>query len=102
MTREEAVAKLVPRLIEHYNPIRIYLFGSTARGDYRDDSDLDFMVVLPDDAPQELFRSSHEIPKRDIPFEGQFHTWGDERFRSELPLRASFASTVVERREASL
>jgi predicted nucleotidyltransferase len=31
-----------------------HLFGSAARGDYGHDSDLDFCVVLPGDAPEEF------------------------------------------------
>lgn len=57
MTREEAIQEIVRRLVDHYHPERIYLFGSTARGDDGPDSDLDFCVVLPDDAPEELMRS---------------------------------------------
>jgi predicted nucleotidyltransferase len=43
-------------LVEFYQPIRIYLFGSVARGDDGPDSDLDFLVVVPDDAPDEKRR----------------------------------------------
>lgn len=53
MTRKEIVREVVARLIDYYRPERIYLIGSTARGDDRPDSDLDFVVVLPDDAPRE-------------------------------------------------
>ena len=56
MTREEAVAEITRRLVKHYQPERIYLFGSVARGDDTPDSDLDFLVVVPDDAPRELLR----------------------------------------------
>ena len=37
-------------------PVRVYLFGSAARGEAGPDSDFDFCVVLPDDAPQSLYR----------------------------------------------
>ncbi|MBY0507601.1 MAG: nucleotidyltransferase domain-containing protein [Bryobacteraceae bacterium] len=37
-------------------PIKIYLFGSYARGDAGPDSDFEFCVVLPDDAPAEFLR----------------------------------------------
>ena len=57
MTQEEAIQEITRRLIAYYQPERIYLFGSAARGDSGPDSDLDFCVVLPDDAPEELFRS---------------------------------------------
>jgi len=53
MTRDEAIAEITRRLVEFYAPVRIYLFGSVARGDDGPDSDLDFLVVVPDDAPAE-------------------------------------------------
>jgi predicted nucleotidyltransferase len=54
MTRDEAIAAITVRLVEFYHPERIYLFGSAARGDAGPDSDLDFCVVVPDDAPADL------------------------------------------------
>ena len=56
MTRQETIAEITRRLVEFYQPVRIYLFGSEARGDAGPDSDLDFCVVLPDDAPESLYR----------------------------------------------
>ena len=56
MTRDQAIAAITERLVEYYRPERIYLFGSEARGDAGPDSDLDFCVVVPDDAPAELLR----------------------------------------------
>jgi predicted nucleotidyltransferase len=53
MTREDTIREIVRRLVEYYQPERVYLIGSTARGEDRPDSDLDFVVVLPDDAPRE-------------------------------------------------
>ena len=50
-TREEAIEEITRRLIEYYAPERVYLFGSAVRGDMGPDSDLDFCVVLRDDAP---------------------------------------------------
>jgi len=63
MTQEETIQEITRRLVEYYHPERIYLFGSVARGDSGPDSDLDFCVVLPDDAPPELMRGS-EIYKK--------------------------------------
>jgi predicted nucleotidyltransferase len=56
MTRQETIDEITRRLVEFYRPVRIYLFGSEARGDTGADSDLDFCVVLPDDAPESLYR----------------------------------------------
>lgn len=51
MTREEAIVKATEVLVRCYAPERIYLIGSSARGDAAPGSDLDFVVVVPDDTP---------------------------------------------------
>jgi predicted nucleotidyltransferase len=56
MTKQEMIEEITRRLVEFYRPVRIYLFGSEARGEAGADSDLDFCVVLPDDAPESLYR----------------------------------------------
>ena len=56
MTRQETIDEITRRLVDYFHPERIYLFGSVARGDDGPDSDLDFGVVLPDDAPESLYR----------------------------------------------
>ena len=42
--------EIVRRLVETLHPLEIYLFGSHARGTPHKHSDLDFLVVVPDDA----------------------------------------------------
>ncbi len=56
MTRQETIEEVTRRLIEFCQPVRIYLFGSEARGESGPDSDLDFLVVVPDDAPEDVIR----------------------------------------------
>lgn len=51
--RDPLLAEIVRRLVAAYQPERIYLFGSKARGDAGPDSDYDLLVVAPDDAPAE-------------------------------------------------
>jgi predicted nucleotidyltransferase len=48
--RSPDLAAIVQRIVDCYRPERIYLFGSHARGDARDDSDYDLLVLVPDDA----------------------------------------------------
>ena len=84
MTRDQAIAEIARRLVDVCHPISIYLFGSAARGDCGPNSDLDFLVVVPDDAPDELFRTgklvralwgiswaADVIPWRKTDFEGR-------------------------------
>ena len=56
MTRLEAIAEITRRIVAECQPVRVYLFGSAARGEDGPDSDLDFLVVLPDDAPAAFIR----------------------------------------------
>ncbi|MFN0165111.1 MAG: nucleotidyltransferase domain-containing protein [Bryobacteraceae bacterium] len=68
MTREEAISKATEILVRCYSPERIYLIGSSARGDARPGSDLDFLIVVPDAAPHgslwgsKVHRQLWEIP----------------------------------------
>ena len=50
---DPALAEVVRRLIAAYDPERVYLFGSVARGDAGPDSDYDLLVVVLDDASAE-------------------------------------------------
>lgn len=55
MSREEATRKVTEIIVDYFSQEQVYLIGSTARGEARPDSDIDFVVVLPDDAPSEMF-----------------------------------------------
>ncbi len=55
-SNDGTVEEILRRLVEFYRPERVYLFGSAARGDSGPDSDFDFCVVLPDDAPASVYR----------------------------------------------
>lgn len=48
MMHEDKITLIVQKLIEVYQPIRIYLFGSYAWGQPTIDSDLDLMVIVAD------------------------------------------------------
>ncbi len=45
--------ELLRAVVDYFNPQRVILFGSRARGDAREDSDLDLLVVVDDDTPAE-------------------------------------------------
>ena len=97
MTREEVIREITRRLVEFYRPERIYLFGSAARGDWGPDSDLDFCVIVPDDAPDEILRTGAiynclrgmGLPKDVVP-------WRKSDFESRAAfVAASLPATVV-------
>jgi len=45
------LTELLRRLVQAYEPERVYLFGSRARGEGGPDSDYDLLLVVADDAP---------------------------------------------------
>jgi predicted nucleotidyltransferase len=45
--KDETIKKIVTALKEEFNPSRLFLFGSQAKGSSNADSDYDFVVVVP-------------------------------------------------------
>lgn len=45
MITEEQIQQAVDILVREANPLKVILFGSHARGDAREDSDVDFLVI---------------------------------------------------------
>ena len=90
------LAEVVHRLRELYRPERIYLFGSTARGDSGPDSDYDLMVVVPDNTPKPL-RDSGRAYKAiwRLGVATNVLVWTHSAFEDRLPLRASLPATIV-------
>lgn len=93
---DPVLTEVVRRLVEVYHPLRIYLFGSAARGDAGPDSDYDLMVVVPDEAPAELqdcdlaYRVLHGLRiAKDI------LVWRRTEFDKRLHLKASLPATVL-------
>ena len=91
-----ALAQIVERLIEAYQPEQIYLFGSKARGDYGPDSDFDLLVVVPDTAPPDRKRSrlAYEV-LRGTGTATDVLVWTHHAFKSRLHLAASLPATVM-------
>ena len=93
---DPVLGEVVRRLVEVYQPERIYLFGSVARGDAGPDSDYDILVIVPDDAPPERRRSR-------LAYEVLWGTgtaadvlvWTAGQFNSRTHLASSLPATVV-------
>jgi predicted nucleotidyltransferase len=93
---DPVLKEIVRRLVGAYHPERIYLFGSTARGDAGPDSDYDLMVILPDEAPQQLRRSTPGYRAlRGTGVAADVQVWPRSDFHRQLHLKASFPSTII-------
>ena len=93
---DQTLAELVRRLAEAFEPERIYLFGSKARGETGPDSDYDFLVVVPDDSTPERQRSRLAYQAlRGTRTAADVLVWTKQAFESRLHLPASLPATVV-------
>ena len=87
---------VVERLVEAYQPDRIYLFGSVARGDAGSDSDYDLMVIVPDDALPERRDSRLAYQAlRGTGIAADVVVWTRRRFERRTRVVASLPATVM-------
>jgi predicted nucleotidyltransferase len=94
--RDPVLAEILRRLVEAYQPERVYLFGSKARGDEGPDSDYDLMVVVADDAPPE--RRDSDLAYRALRGTGiaaDVVVWMHSRFERRKHVVASLPATVL-------
>jgi len=64
---EASIQEMVRRIVSRFNPDRIILFGSRARGSHAPDSDVDLAVIMPIDGSKakreiEIRLLLHDIP----------------------------------------
>lgn len=94
--RDDVLAEIVRRLVDAYEPERVYLFGSAARGEAGPDSDYDLLLVVPDDAAPE-----HRDPRRayevlwGVRASVDVIIWTRGTFDARAPARASLPATVL-------
>jgi uncharacterized protein len=90
------LGEVVRRLVAAYEPERVYLFGSFARGDAGPDSDYDLLLVVPDSAPPDRRRSrlAYEV-LWGTGIAADVLVWTRDRFDSRVALRASLPATVL-------
>jgi len=67
---------IVRRIVEAFEPERVVLFGSRARGDAREDSDVDLFVEMDsvESAPARAIRISALFPGRRFPLDVMVYT----------------------------
>jgi uncharacterized protein len=93
---DPALAEIVHRLVEAFQPERVFLFGSRARGDAGPDSDYDLMVVVSDtnEPGYRLAQRAHSL-LWDAGTAADILVWSNERFQSRAHLQASLPATIL-------
>ncbi|OGA43318.1 MAG: hypothetical protein A3G24_09275 [Betaproteobacteria bacterium RIFCSPLOWO2_12_FULL_62_13] len=83
----KAISRMVRRIIERFDPERVILFGSHARGEAGPDSDVDLLIVMPVEGSRrekaiEIGVALHDIP---VPKDIVVTTPEDFKWRKEIP-----------------
>jgi len=83
----EAINETVRRIVEQFDPEKIILFGSHARGTAGPDSDVDLLIVLPvrgskRDKQLDIRAALHDVP---LPKDIIVTTPEDFAWRKEIP-----------------
>ena len=55
---QRGLDQALDRVLEHFRPVEVILFGSAARGELHDSSDIELLVVLADGDPGDLWQLS--------------------------------------------
>jgi predicted nucleotidyltransferase len=89
------ILRVARRIAEAIRAERVILFGSHARGEAREDSDVDLLIVAPSSLPR--FKRSRELYRlfKPYPFPMDLIVYTPEEVRQALRLPASFVATVM-------
>jgi predicted nucleotidyltransferase len=90
------LGEIVRRLVGAWQPERIYLFGSRARGDAGADSDYDIMVVVAksDEPGYRRAQRAHSL-LWDLGAAADILVWTRDAFDSRVHLKASLPATIT-------
>lgn len=95
--RDSKLAEITRRLVLAFQPERIYLFGSVARGEGKPDSDYDILVLVQETSGEPLYRLSqraHEL-LWGLGVSADILVWLVELFNRRIHLRASLPARVL-------
>jgi predicted nucleotidyltransferase/HEPN domain-containing protein len=96
LQRDETLREIVRRLADVYQPERIYLFGSRARGDHRPNSDYDLLVIVSDDAPPERRQDQFSYKHlQDLEAWASVLVYTNSHFEARRHLKASLPGIVL-------
>jgi len=93
MISENKINEAIKRLVKAYAPLKIYLFGSYARGNPSEDSDLDFFVVIEESSefrPKRAIKGHMALIGLDVPKDIVVYTKKEFETKVNDPLTFSY------------
>ena len=96
LSGDPVLAEMVRCIADEFHPLRIYLFGSKARGDSGPDSDYDLLMILPksDEARYRIAQRALEL-LWDLDASVDILVWSLESFESKAQVASSLPATVI-------
>ncbi len=92
---EKEIKNITQQLIEKYQPEKIILFGSMARGEFNGDSDLDFLIIKSDVPASGIERrwEVRKLVKKTLP--ADFLVYHPEEIKNRFQRREPFILTIL-------
>ena len=92
---QSEIESITTQIIEKYNPEKIILFGSAARGQFSLDSDADFLVIKKDTPyyGADRIRELSRIIERNIPID--LLVYKPEEFKKRIEMGDPFLKAIL-------
>jgi len=94
-THIDLIKKIVQIIVETAHPVKIILFGSFARGEENENSDLDFLVIKETSEPRHLRAKEIRRQLRGLKFPIDIIVYTPEEFSVWDKIPQSFANTIM-------
>lgn len=98
MITELELQQWTQKIVEHFQPIRVILFGSYANGDARPGSDVDLLVVMPhEDRPFQAAARVRRLLRRAVGYVGALDVMvrSPEELDHRLAMGDSFMQDII-------
>lgn len=97
LKQDPILAEIVQRLVREFHPIRIFLFGSRARGDAKEGSDYDLLVIVPTSEISgfRLAQKAHRYTFRGIPAPIDVVFFTEKKFEERKTVIGSLSETAI-------
>jgi uncharacterized protein len=92
---EKEIEDITAQIIKKYNPIKIILFGSAARGEFGPDSDADFLIIKKETPfyGADRIRELNRLLERNIPLDVLIYR--PEEFEKRLKMGDPFLKAIL-------
>jgi predicted nucleotidyltransferase len=92
---EKEIEDITAQIIKKYNPIKIILFGSAARGELGPDSDADFLIIKKETPlyGADRIRELNRLLERNIPLD--LLIYRPEEFEKRLKMGDPFLKAIL-------